>query len=102
MPTEFPPMPKVSLPPQNLNIDGVWGAYVNGKQFITQYQGNNYYGWIDGEPSEMGVISVKGKTLSGRNNNGVEFTAELELSEDGKELSLTFENGNTIRYQKLQ
>ena len=102
MPTEFPPMPKVSLPPQNLNIDGVWGAYVNGKQFITQYQGKNYYGWIDGEPSEMGVISVKGKTLTGKNNHGVEFTAELELSADGKELSLTFENGNTIRYQKLQ
>ncbi|MBR0167928.1 MAG: hypothetical protein IJQ08_04600, partial [Synergistaceae bacterium] len=102
MPTEFPPMPKVSLPPQNLNIDGVWGAYVDGKQFITQYQGKNYYGWIDGQPSEMGIITIKGKTLSGRNNNGVEFTAELELSEDGKELSLTFENGNTIRYQKLQ
>ena len=102
MPTEFPPMPNVSLPPQNLNIDGVWGAYYNGRQFITQYQGNNYYGWIDGQPSEMGVISIKGKTITGTNNQGVDFTAELELDETGKFLDMIFPNGNVIHYQKLQ
>lgn len=102
MPTEFPPMPEVNMPPQNLNINGVWGAYVDGKQFIVQYQGNNYYGWIDGQPSEMGIITVKGKTLTGKNNKGVEFTAELELNDEGTELVMTFGNGNTIRYMKLK
>lgn len=102
MPTEFPPMPKVNMPPQNIDITGVWGAYVNGQQWIIQYQGNNYYGWINGQPSEMGIFTVKGKTITGSNNHGVTFTAELELDDDGDELDMTFENGNTIRYQKLQ
>ena len=105
MPTEFPPMPKVNMPPQNLenlDITGVWGAYVNGQQWIIQYQGNNYYGWINGQPSEMGIFTVKGKTITGSNNHGVTFTAELELDDDGDELDMTFENGSTIHYQKLQ
>ena len=50
----------------------------------------------------MGIITVKGKTLTGKNNKGVEFTAELELNDDGTELVMTFGNGNTIRYMKLK
>lgn len=102
MPAEFPPMPNVNMPPQNLDITGVWGAYVNGQQWILQYQGNNYFGWINGVPSEMGIFTVKGKTITGSNNHGVTFTAELELNDDGDELDMTFENGSTIHYQKLQ
>ncbi|MBR0150843.1 MAG: hypothetical protein IJP89_05730 [Synergistaceae bacterium] len=102
MPTYFPKMPDVKMPPQNLNIDGVWGAYVDGRQWITQYDGSNYYGWIDGQPTEMGIIRVDGNTLTGTNNAGVDFTAELELDASGKFLTLTFPNGNSIRYMRLK
>ena len=101
MPTQFPKMPDVKMPePPAPKIDGVWGAYVNGQQWVVQYQGGQYFGWINGQPSEMGVVSLKGSTLTGRNNNGVNFTAEVEL--DGETLTLTFPNGNVIQYQKLQ
>lgn len=102
MPTEFPKMPDVKMPPQSLNINGVWGAYVNGQQWITQYDGSNYYGWIDGQPTEMGIIRVDGNTLTGTNTAGVDFTAELELDPSGKFLTLTFTNGNSIRYMRLK
>ena len=88
MPTEFPPMPKVDLPAPRLNINGVWAANYNGKQFITQFQDGNYYGWIDGQPSEMGIIRIEGSTITGTNNHGVDFTAELELDATGKFLDV--------------
>lgn len=102
MPTEFPPLPNVKMPPQSLNINGVWGAYYDGHQLITQFQGDNYYGWIDGQPSEMGIIRVEGNTITGSNNKGVDFTAELELDASGKFLDMKFPNGNVIHYQRLQ
>lgn len=102
MPTEFPPMPKVDFPSQNLNINGVWAAEYDGHQFITQFQDDNYYGWIDGRPSEMGIISIKGNTITGTNDQGVDFTAELELDASGKFLDMKFSNGNTIHYRKVQ
>lgn len=102
MPTSFPKMPDVKMPPQSLNIDGVWGAYVNGQQWILQYQGGTYYGWVNGQPSEMGIYKIEGNKISGSNNNSTEFSAELELDETGKFLDMKFPNGNTIHYQRLQ
>ena len=102
MPTAFPKMPDVKMPSQNLNIDGVWGAYVNGQQWVIQYQGNNYYGWINGQPSEMGIFKIEGNKISGSNNKGVKFEAELKLYETGNYLDMRFPNGNSIRYQRLQ
>ena len=101
MPTEFPKMPEVKMPePPRPNIDGVWGAYVNGQQWVVQYQGNQYYGWINGQPSEMGIISFSGNTMTGQNNKGESFSATVQL--EGNTLTLTFPNGNAIQYQKLQ
>ena len=102
MPAEFPEMPKVSMPKPALNIDGVWGAYVNNQQLIMQFKGNQYFGWINGQPSEMGIISIEGSTATGTNNHGVNFTTELELDPSGNALTMTFQNGNSITYQRLQ
>ena len=103
MPSEFPAMPDVQMPaPPSLNIDGVWGAYVNNQQWVVQYKGNQYFGWINGQPSEMGVVQIQGSTITGTNNQGVNFTAELELDPSGQVLTMTFPNGNTLRYQRLQ
>ena len=102
VPTKFPPMPKVNMPPQNLDITGVWGAYVEGKQVILQCEGNNYYSWIDGTPWEMGTFTVKGSTITGSSSNGEKFTNKIELDSSGEFLDMTYENGQTVRYQKLQ
>ena len=102
MPSEFPQMPNVAMPKQNLNIDGVWGAYVNNQQFVMQFKGNQYFGWINGQPSEMGVIRIEGNTATGTNNHGVNFTTELELDPSENTLTMTFQNGNSITYQRLQ
>ena len=102
MPTEFPPMPEVNMPPQNLNINGVWGAYVEDKQVILQCQGNNYYSWINGTPWEMGTFTVKGSTITGSSSNGEKFTNKIELDSSGEFLDMTYENGKTVRYMKLK
>lgn len=102
MPSEFPPMPKVNMPPQNIDITGVWGAYVEGKQVILQYQGNNYFGWINGVPSEMGIFTINGNKITGTSNKGEKFTNEIEIDESGEFLDMTYTNGLTVRYQKLQ
>ena len=102
MPTEFPPMPKVKMPPQAVNINGVWGAYAEGKQIILQYEGNNYFGWINGEPSEMGIFTINGNTITGTSSKGEKFTNKIELDDSGEFFDMTYTNGKTIRYQKLQ
>ena len=102
MPTEFPDMPQVNMPKPPMNIDGVWGAYVNNQQWVVQYKGSQYFGWINGQPSEMGVFQIEGNTITGRNNSGVNFSAELELDASGQTLTMTFQNGNSITYQRLQ
>ena len=102
MPTEFPKMPKVNMPKQNLNIDGVWGAYVNNQQWVMQFNGGQYFAWINGQPSEMGIIKIDGNIATGTTNNGVEFYTELELDPSGQSLTMTFRNGNSITYQRLQ
>ena len=102
MPSEFPDMPNVAMPKPPVNIDGVWGAYVNNQQVVMQFKGNQYFGWINGQPSEMGIIRIDGSTATGTNNHGVNFTTELELDDSGQTLTMTFQNGNSITYQRLQ
>lgn len=102
MPQEFPEMPNVSLPePPAVNIDGVWGAYVDGKQRIAQYKDGQYFVWVDGKPSEMGTFEIHGHTLTAKSNKDDTFTAEIELDEEGNNLTLKFNDG-TRTYQRLQ
>ncbi len=103
MPQEFPEMPNVSLPePPAVNIDGVWGAYVGSKQRIAQYKDGQYFVWVDGKPSEMGTFEIHGYTLTAKSSKDETFTAEVELSEDGKTMTLTLPDKTSTEYQKLQ
>ncbi len=85
-----------------LNINGTWGAIVNGQQWVIQYNNGQYYGWINGVPSEMGVYEVNGNTIAGHNNSGVKFQATVKLDPTGEFLLLMFQNGNAIQYQRMQ
>ena len=86
----------------NVNINGTWGATVNGQQWVMQYENGQYYGWINGMPAETGVYEINGDVIAGRNNNGVNFQATVKLDPTGKFLLLMFPNGNAIQYQRMQ
>lgn len=95
-------MPKVNMPARNIDITGVWGAYVEGKQVILQYQGNNYFGWINGVPSEMGIFTINGNKITGTSSKGEKFTNEIDIDDSSEFLDMTYTNGLTVRYQKLR
>ena len=87
---------------EHVNINGTWGAVVNGQQWVVQYNNGQYYGWINGVPTEAGVYEINGDEIAGRNNQGVNFNAKLKLDPTGGFLLLTFPNGNMIQYQRMQ
>ncbi|MBQ7578794.1 MAG: hypothetical protein IJT21_11080 [Synergistaceae bacterium] len=90
-------------PTQSVNIYGKWSAVVDNSQWVLQYdRDNNYYGWINGIPAETGVYQLNGNTLTGRNSQGVEFTANVDITQSGNILIMTFPNGNRIMYQRMQ
>lgn len=85
-----------------VNINGTWAAIVNGQQWVIQYSNGQYYGWINGMPSETGVYEINGNTIAGRSNNGVNFEATVKLDPTGNFLLLMFPNGNAIQYERMQ
>ena len=98
----LPPTP-AHAPAQSINIYGKWSAIVDNSQWVLQYdQDNNYYGWINGIQAETGVYQLNGNTLTGRSNQGVEFTANIDITQSGNILIMTFPNGNKIMYQRMQ
>ena len=99
---KFPPMPIPAPKTQTLNLEGTWAANVNGQQWVIKYEGSNYYGWINGQPSETGIFQVNGNIITGQNNQNVQFMAAAELDSTGNVLTMTFANGNKITYQRMQ
>ena len=85
-----------------LNINGTWAAVVNGQQWVIQYKNGQYFGWINGQPTETGVYEVNGNVIAGRNNSGVNFEATVKLDPTGNFLLLMFQNGNSIQYQRME
>lgn len=87
---------------EQVNINGTWGAVVNGQQWVIQYNNGQYDGWINGIPADSGVYEIKGNVIAGKNNSGVNFDASVKLDPTGNFLLLTFPNGNMIQYQRMQ
>ena len=58
--------------------------------------------WFDGKPSEMGTFEIHGYTLTAKSSKDDTFTAEVELSEDGKTMTLKLPDKTSTEYQKLQ
>ena len=85
-----------------VNINGTWAAVVNGQQWVMQYNNGQYYGWINGQPSETGVYEINGEVIAGRSSNGVDFEANIKLDPTGKFLLLMFPNGSAIQYERMQ
>ena len=96
-PQPFPPFP----PTQQVSLDGVWGAVLpNGVQAVIQIQGNQYWGWINGQPSESGIFQIQGNVMQGQTSTGTSFVNQFQC--DGRTLVMTFQNGSSIIYQRMQ
>ena len=96
-PQGFPKFPGAAA---QVNIEGVWQTYVNGQQLVLQFQGNNYYVWINGQPVEMGTFQIQGSKLIGTKSTGESFSNNVQVS--GNNLILTDSNNARIVYQKFQ
>ena len=102
---KFPETPKQEFPKfpgktPEINLEGVYQAYVNGQQIVLQFQGNNYYCWLNGQPAEMGTFIIQGNNLTGTKSTGEKFNNVFQLS--GNTLILTDNDNMNIIYQKVQ
>ena len=103
--TQTPPtgFPKFPGPAPEFSLEGVWQTYVNGQQLVMQFQGNNYYIWLNGQPAEMGTFQRNGDVLSGIiSNTGQPFRNTIKFDSTGKSFTLTDTNNSSIIYQKVQ
>ena len=82
------------------NVEGVWQTYVNGQQLVLQFQGNNYYVWLNGQPAEMGSFIIQGNNLTGTKSTGEKFNNFFQVS--GNTLMLRDNDNMNIIYQKVQ
>ncbi len=96
---DFPTFP-IAKP--EANIEGVWQAYMNGQQLVLQFQGNNYYIWLNGQPAEMGSFQRDGNKLIGHKSTGEAFQNTVQVDAAGKNLILTDSNNFSMTYQRVQ
>ena len=102
-PTSPANFPKFPGPAPEFSLEGVWQAYANGHQLVMQFQGNNYYLWINGQPAEMGIFQHQGNLLTGTiSNTGQPFRNTINFDSTGRSFTLTDPNNATITYQKIQ
>lgn len=97
----FPKFPGPAAP--QASLEGVWQAMLNGQQLVMQFQGNNYYLWLNGQPAEMGTFQRNGNVLSGViSNTGKPFRNTVNVDPSGSSFTLTDSNGVGITYYKVQ
>ena len=102
MPTSFPKMPDVKFPQQTPQLEGVWGAVVNGQQIVMQFKGNQYYAWINSQPAEMGTFQLNGNIYSARTSAGINFQGTVNFDQSGNSYEYTYPDGSTITYQRME
>ncbi|MCR5346577.1 MAG: hypothetical protein K6E38_02275 [Fretibacterium sp.] len=98
---QYPQQPFPPFPQQQISLNGVWGTVLpNGVQAVIQIQGNQYWGWINGLPSESGFFQIQGNVMQGQTSTGTTFITQFQC--DGRILSMRFQDGSTITYQRMQ
>ncbi|MBQ9419616.1 MAG: hypothetical protein IJU31_04485 [Synergistaceae bacterium] len=96
-PKGFPKFPGPAVP--EASLEGVWQAMVNGQQLVMQFQGNNYYLWLNGQPAEMGTFQRSGNVLTGViSNTGKPFRNTVNIDPSGNSFTLTDPNNVSITY----
>jgi len=105
---QTPSTPPIVTPQQEMSLDGMWGAMVNGQQWVMQIQLNpyqqayQYQGWINGMPSEAGMFQIQGNTMYGQTTTGATYTNTFQWDPSGMAFSITGQNGFSITYQRMQ
>lgn len=89
-------------PNQQLSLNGIWGAVVNGGQMLLGLQGNQYQISMNGITTEYGVFQVQGNILYAQSSMGKQFMYYFQLDQSGRFLRLTYQNGQFLDLQRVQ
>nr|MBQ6739538.1 hypothetical protein [Synergistaceae bacterium] len=104
---QAPVMPQ--QPVQNLQylIQGLWAANYNGAAVMTQLQGNTFHDWINGQMTAYGNFQIQQTSqLTGVmyivDFKGQQFQNLIQLDPSGRFLTMQYQNGLALTFQRMQ
>ena len=65
-----------------------------------QIQGNQYWMWANGQPSQAGMFQIQGNILYGQTTTGERFQNQFQC--DGRTLIMQEPRGFAITYQRMR
>lgn len=104
---QAPVMPQ--QPVQNLQylVQGLWAANYNGAAVMTQIQGNTFHDWVNGQMTDYGNFQIQQTSqLTGVmyivNFKGQQFQNIIQLDPSGRFLTMQYQNGLALTFQRVQ
>ena len=104
---QTPVMPQ--QPVQNLQylVQGLWAANYNGAAVMTQLQGNTFHDWVNGQMTDYGNFQIQQTSqLTGMmyivNFKGQQFQNLIQLDPSGRFLTMQYQNGLALTFQRVQ
>ena len=104
---QTPVMPQ--QPVQNLQylIQGLWAANYNGAAVMTQLQGNTFHDWVNGQMTAYGNFQIQQTSqLTGVmyivDFKGQQFQNLIQLDPSGRFLTMQYQNGLALTFQRMQ
>ena len=100
---QYPQKPQ-QLPQQNLQylIQGLWATNYNGAVVMTQLQGNVFHDWVNGQMSSYGSFQVQGNVMYLIDYQGQQFYNIIQLDPTGQFLTMQYQNGLALTFQRMQ
>ena len=97
--SQYPQMPQQNL--QYL-IQGLWATNYNGAVIMTQLQGNVFHDWINGQMTAYGSFQVIGNIMYIVDFQGRQFYNIIQLDPTGQFLTMQYQNGQALTFQRMQ
>ena len=103
-PQPMPQAPTQPMPHQNLQylIQGLWATNYNGAVVMTQLQGNVFHDWVNGQMTSYGSFQVQGNVMYLIDYQGQQFYNIIQLDPTGQFLTMQYQNGLALTFQRMQ
>ncbi|MBR1602476.1 MAG: hypothetical protein IJ667_03445 [Synergistaceae bacterium] len=100
---QYPQLPQ-QMPQQNLQylIQGLWATNYNGAVVMTQLQGNVFHDWVNGQMTSYGSFQVQGNVMYLIDYQGQQFYNIIQLDPTGQFLTMQYQNGLALTFQRMQ
>ena len=100
---QYPQMPQ-QMPQQNLQylIQGLWATNYNGAVVMTQLQGNTFHDWVNGQMTSYGSFQVQGNVMYLIDFQGRQYYNIIQLDPTGQFLTMQYQNGLALTFQRMQ